>query len=90
MEEADAVASALGVGVPVSIERRIAGAAAVGAHKTSMLQDLESGRPMELEAVVGAVIELGEMLGSPGAQHQGRLRRRKAPGREIGDGTKTV
>ena len=65
MEEADAVASALGVGVPVSIERRIAGAAAVGAHKTSMLQDLESGRPMELEAVVGAVIELGEMLEVP-------------------------
>jgi 2-dehydropantoate 2-reductase len=65
MEEADAVASALGVRVPVSIERRIAGAAAVGAHKTSMLQDLESGRPMELEAVVGAVIELGEMLDVP-------------------------
>ena len=65
MEEADAVARALGVRVPVSIERRIAGAAAVGAHKTSMLQDLESGRPMELEAVVGSVIELGEMLEVP-------------------------
>ena len=65
MEEADAVARALGVRVPVSVERRIAGAAAVGAHKTSMLQDLESGRPMELEAVVGAVIEFGEMLDVP-------------------------
>ena len=65
MEEADAVARALGVRVPVSIERRIAGAAAVGEHKTSMLQDLESGRPMELEAIVGAVIELGEILDVP-------------------------
>ena len=65
MEEADAVASAIGVRVPISVERRIAGAAAVGAHKTSMLQDLESGRPMELEAIVGAVIELGEMVDVP-------------------------
>ena len=65
MEEADAVANALGVRVPVSIEQRIAGAAGVGQHKTSMLQDLESGRPMELEAIVGAVIELGEMLDVP-------------------------
>lgn len=65
MEEADAVANGLGVTVPVSIEQRIAGAAAVGEHKTSMLQDLESGRPMELEAIVGAVIELGEMLNIP-------------------------
>jgi len=41
----------------------MAGAEKVGAHKTSMLQDYEAGRPMELEAVVGAVIELGERLG---------------------------
>ena len=65
MQEADAVANALGVTVPVSIDQRITGAAAVGQHKTSMLQDLESGRPMELEAIVGAVIELGEMLDVP-------------------------
>ena len=65
MEEADSVAAALGVKVPVSVDRRIAGAAKVGAHKTSMLQDVESGRPMELEAIVGAVIELGEMLDVP-------------------------
>ena len=65
MAEADAVARALGVRMPISVERRIAGAAAVGAHKTSMLQDLESGRPMELDAIVGAVIELGEMLDIP-------------------------
>ena len=65
MEEADKVARALGVRMPISVERRIAGAAAVGAHKTSMLQDVESGRPMELEAIIGAVIELGEMLDFP-------------------------
>ena len=49
--------------LPVSIDQRIAGAEKVGAHKTSMLQDYEAGRPMELEAVVGAVVELGEQLG---------------------------
>ena len=43
----------------------MAGAEKVGAHKTSMLQDCEAGRPMELEAVVGAVVELGERLGVP-------------------------
>ena len=43
----------------------MAGAEKVGAHKTSMLQDYEAGRPMELEAVVGAVVELGERLGVP-------------------------
>ena len=41
----------------------MAGAEKVGAHKTSMLQDLEAGRPLELEAIVGAVVELGERLG---------------------------
>lgn len=65
MREAEAVASKLGLELPVSIEQRIAGAEKVGEHKTSMLQDLELGRPMELEAVVGAVVELGERLGLP-------------------------
>ena len=51
--------------LPISIDQRIAGAEKVGEHKTSMLQDLEAGRPMELEAVVGAVVELGERLGVP-------------------------
>ena len=49
--------------LPISIEQRIAGAEKVGEHKTSMLQDLEARRPMELEPVVGAVVELGEKLG---------------------------
>ena len=65
MTETEAVASKLGFQLPVSLEQRIAGAEKVGEHKTSMLQDLESGRPMELEAIVGAVVELGERLGVP-------------------------
>jgi 2-dehydropantoate 2-reductase len=65
MQEAEAVASKLGMELPVTIDQRIAGADKVGEHKTSMLQDLEAGRPMELEAVVGAVVELGERLGLP-------------------------
>ena len=65
MREAEAVASQLGLELSVSIEQRIAGAEQVGEHKTSMLQDLEAGRPMELEAVVGAVVELGERLNLP-------------------------
>jgi 2-dehydropantoate 2-reductase len=63
MTETAAVAARLGIEMPISIDQRMAGAEKVGAHKTSMLQDLEAGRPLELEAVVGAVIELGERLG---------------------------
>jgi 2-dehydropantoate 2-reductase len=63
MAEVEAVANKLGVTLPISIEQRIAGAEKVGEHKTSMLQDLEANRPMELEPVVGAVVELGEHLG---------------------------
>jgi 2-dehydropantoate 2-reductase len=63
MAEVEAVAAKLGLELPVSIDQRIAGAEKVGEHKTSMLQDLEAGRPMELEAVTGAVVELGERLG---------------------------
>jgi 2-dehydropantoate 2-reductase len=65
MTEAEAVAAKLGMELPVTIDQRIAGAEKVGEHKTSMLQDLEAGRPMELEAVVGAVVELGDRLGVP-------------------------
>ena len=65
MTETEAVAAKLGIELPVSIDQRIAGAEKVGEHKTSMLQDLEAGRPMELEAIVGAVVELGERLGVP-------------------------
>ena len=65
MQEVEAVSRKLGMELPVSIDQRMAGAEKVGEHKTSMLQDLEAGRPMELEALVGAVVELGEQLGLP-------------------------
>jgi len=65
MEEVETVSSKLGMELPVSIDQRIAGAAKIGEHKTSMLQDLEAGRSMELEALVGAVVELGERMGVP-------------------------
>jgi 2-dehydropantoate 2-reductase len=65
MEEAAAVAERLGVRFRVSIERRIDGAAAVGEHKTSMLQDVEAGRPLELDALAGTVIELARLVQVP-------------------------
>jgi 2-dehydropantoate 2-reductase len=63
MEEVRAVASALDVAISVSTEKRIAGAEQVGHHKTSMLQDLEAGRPLELEPILGAVVELAGKTG---------------------------
>ncbi len=63
MTEAQAVAEALGVKFAISVEKRIEGAADVGVHKTSMLQDLERGRPMEIDALLGAVVELGGFVG---------------------------
>ncbi|MFI5245135.1 MAG: 2-dehydropantoate 2-reductase, partial [Gemmatimonadales bacterium] len=65
MTEAESIATKLGITMRVGIERRIAGAEKVGAHKTSMLQDLEHGRPLEVEALVGAVVELGRLTGIP-------------------------
>jgi 2-dehydropantoate 2-reductase len=63
MVETRAVAERLGITIPITIEQRIAAAESAGAHKTSMLQDVEAGRPTERDAVVGAVVELGERLG---------------------------
>ncbi len=63
MIEAQAVAEALGTRFAVSVDKRIDGAAEVGEHKTSMLQDLERGRPMEIDALLGAVVELGGITG---------------------------
>ncbi|MFO1148610.1 MAG: 2-dehydropantoate 2-reductase [Alsobacter sp.] len=63
MLEGQSVAESLGVRFAIGVDRRIEGAAEVGAHKTSMLQDLELGRPMEVDALLGAVVELGEMVG---------------------------
>ena len=61
MEEVASVARALDVDVPLSVEKRIQGAASVGEHKTSMLQDLEAHKPLELDALLGAVIELAAL-----------------------------
>jgi 2-dehydropantoate 2-reductase len=63
MTEAEAVARRLGIDMGISIEQRLKGAEKVGHHKTSMLQDVETGRPPELESIVGAVVELGNKLG---------------------------
>jgi len=65
MREAETVANKLGVTFRVGIDKRIAGAEKVGAHKTSMLQDVEAGRPLELEALIGAVVELGRLTQTP-------------------------
>lgn len=65
MLEAQAIGEELGVRFVVDVEKRIDGAQAIGAHKTSMLQDLERGRPMEIDALVSAVQELGALTGKP-------------------------
>ena len=65
MREAQTVGEKLGVEFKVSLDKRIAGAAAVGEHKTSMLQDVEHGRALELEALVGSVVELGRITDTP-------------------------
>ncbi len=65
MREAETIAGKLGVTFRVGIDKRIAGAEKVGAHKTSMLQDVEAGKPMEIEALVGAVVELGRLTATP-------------------------
>ena len=65
MTEAQTIGEALGAHFRVSLERRIAGAEGVGEHKTSMLQDVEHGRALELDALVGAVVELGRITGTP-------------------------
>ena len=65
MVEAQQVAEKLGVKFPIDVDRRIDGGAAVGAHRTSMLQDLDAGRPMEIDALVGSVQELGRITDTP-------------------------
>ena len=65
MREAKEIGEKLGASFPITIEKRIKGAEAVGDHKTSMLQDLESRRPLEIDAIVTAVQELGEITNTP-------------------------
>ena len=65
MTEAMEVAEKLGASFRVSLERRIEGAEKVGKHKTSMLQDVEAGKPLEIDGMLGVVIELAQMTGTP-------------------------
>jgi len=65
MSEAQAVAEKLNIRFRVTLEKRIAGAEKVGKHKTSMLQDIEHGRAIELEALVGSVVEMGRLTQTP-------------------------
>lgn len=65
LEECAAVAATLGVELPVALERRLEAGIAVGDHKTSMLQDLEAGKPLEIDCLTGAVIELAQRLDVP-------------------------
>ena len=65
MREAQAIAGKLGVTFRVPLEKRIEGAAKVGKHKTSTLQDIEAGRDVEVDALIGSVIELGELTQTP-------------------------
>ena len=65
MREAQQVAEKLGIGFRVTLEQRIAGAEKVGHHKTSMLQDIEAGRAPEIDALVGSVVELGQLTKTP-------------------------
>jgi len=69
MLEAQTIAEKLGVKFPIDVDRRIQGGADVGAHRTSMLpsmlQDLDQGRPMEIDALVGSVKELGRVTNTP-------------------------
>jgi 2-dehydropantoate 2-reductase len=65
MREAQAIAHKLGIEFRVPLEKRIAGAEKVGKHKTSMLQDVEAGRPPEIDALVGSVVELGRLTDTP-------------------------
>ena len=65
VSKAQVVGKKLGVEFKVSLDQRIAGAESIGAHKTSMLQDVEQGRPIEIEALLGSVVELGSLTHTP-------------------------
>jgi 2-dehydropantoate 2-reductase len=65
MEESASIAAALGIELPVSIDHRLERGIAVGDHKTSMLQDVEAGKPLEIDCLTEAVIELADQLDIP-------------------------
>jgi 2-dehydropantoate 2-reductase len=62
MLEVEEVGRALGIEPDIGVDRRLQGAAQVGEHRTSMLQDVEAGRPLEVEALVGSVVEVATQL----------------------------
>lgn len=86
MTEARGIAARLGVTMRVPLEKRLLGAERVGHHRTSMLQDLEAGRALEIEAILGAVVELGELVGERADTLRAVLELARAidPGRRAG------
>ena len=84
MLEGQAVAEKLGIRFAIDVDKRIAGGAEVGAHKTSMLQDLERGRPMEIDALLGSVVELAELVDVPVPTCRTALALVRARGRAAG------
>ncbi len=84
MLEGQAIAEKLGVKFAIDVDKRIAGGAEVGAHKTSMLQDLERGRPMEIDALLGSVVELAELTDTPAPTCRTVLALVRARGRAAG------
>ncbi|WP_368413813.1 2-dehydropantoate 2-reductase [Falsiroseomonas sp.] len=84
MLEGQAVAEKLGIRFAIDVDKRIAGGAEVGAHKTSMLQDLERGRPMEIDALLGSVVELAELVDVPVPSSRTVLALVRARGRAAG------
>ncbi|WP_149535382.1 2-dehydropantoate 2-reductase [Siccirubricoccus phaeus] len=84
MLEGQAVAEKLGIRFAIDVDKRIAGGAEVGAHKTSMLQDLERGRPMEIDALLGSVVELAELVEVPAPTCRTVLALLRARGRLAG------
>ena len=84
MEEAARAAETLGTRFSMSIDERIDLTGSVGAHKTSMLQDLERGRPMEIDALLGAVVELGRLTGKPMPQCEAMLALVRGRARQAG------
>ena len=79
MREAQTVGEAFGIRFRISVEKRIAGAEAIGAHKTSMLQDVELGRAIEIDALLGSVIELARLAELADAASRCGVRARETP-----------
>ena len=84
MQEAQIIAETLGIRFAVPTDKRIDGAGEVGAHKTSMLQDLERGRPMEIDALLGSVVEFADMTGKPALMCRAILTLVRERGRQAG------